>query len=57
MQLNSTLVVGGGVIGLLGALELARAGEPVLLLERADVGLESSWAGGGDSLSSLPLAL
>lgn len=47
MQLNSTLVVGGGVIGLLGALELARAGEPVLLLERADVGLESSWAGGG----------
>jgi glycine oxidase len=44
---SSTLVVGGGVIGLLGALELARAGEPVVVLERAEAGRESSWAGGG----------
>lgn len=47
MKSNSTLVVGGGVIGLLGALELARAGESVVLLERAEAGRESSWAGGG----------
>ncbi|MEO4047233.1 glycine oxidase ThiO [Pseudomonas sp. CAU 1711] len=40
-------MVGGGVMGLLGALELARAGEPVVVLERTVAGSESSWAGGG----------
>lgn len=41
------MVVGGGVIGLLEALELAQAGERVVLVERGVVGRESSWAGGG----------
>ena len=41
------LVVGGGVIGMLSALELARAGQLVQLFDRADTGRESSWAGGG----------
>jgi glycine oxidase len=41
------MVVGGGVIGLLGALELAQAGERVVLVERGVIGQESSWAGGG----------
>ena len=44
--------VGGGIIGLLSARELARAGRPVVLLDRQAVGKESSWAGGG-ILSSL----
>lgn len=41
------VVVGGGVIGMLSALELAQAGQSVLLFDRADTGRESSWAGGG----------
>lgn len=47
MSVDGTLVVGGGVIGLLSALLLAREGEKVVLLERQEVGGEASWAGGG----------
>lgn len=45
--MNSILIVGGGAIGMLTALELAHAGAPVTLFERGDTGRESSWAGGG----------
>ncbi len=41
------LVVGGGLIGLLTARELARGGLRVGLIERGETGRESSWAGGG----------
>lgn len=41
------IIVGGGIIGLLTARELALAGARVGLLERQAVGQESSWAGGG----------
>lgn len=41
------LVIGGGLIGMLTARELALAGHKVRLLERGKVGRESSWAGGG----------
>ncbi len=41
------LVVGGGLIGMLSAHELALAGMQVTLLERGRTGRESSWAGGG----------
>ena len=41
------LVVGGGLIGMLSARELARGGMSVMLLERGRLGQESSWAGGG----------
>lgn len=41
------VVVGGGVIGLLTAFNLATQGLAVVLLERSGLGQESSWAGGG----------
>jgi glycine oxidase len=41
------IVVGGGVMGMMTARELALAGRRVLLLERGQVGAEASWAGGG----------
>lgn len=41
------IVVGGGVIGLLTARELHKRDVDVLLVERGELGGESSWAGGG----------
>ncbi|MDF2794698.1 MAG: glycine oxidase ThiO [Pseudomonas orientalis] len=41
------VIVGGGVIGLLTAYNLANQGQAVILLERGGLGQESSWAGGG----------
>lgn len=40
-------VVGGGLIGLLTAYELAAAGEKVVVIDRQAMGREASWAGGG----------
>lgn len=42
-----TLVIGGGIMGMLTARELALAGMKVALLERGQLGREASWAGGG----------
>jgi glycine oxidase len=41
------IIIGGGVIGLLTAFNLASKGRNVTLIDRSDVGRESSWAGGG----------
>ena len=41
------VIVGGGVIGMLTARELARAGVRVTVIERQTPARESSWAGGG----------
>lgn len=41
------VVVGGGIIGLLTAWELMRAGRQVIVCDRQPIGRESSWAGGG----------
>ncbi|SIQ57436.1 glycine oxidase ThiO [Aquipseudomonas alcaligenes] len=40
-------IIGGGVMGLLSALQLSRAGAVVKLYERLVIGHEASWAGGG----------
>ncbi len=47
------LVIGAGVIGCATALEFARQGAQVTVLDRGAVGAESSWAGSG-ILSVLP---
>lgn len=44
---TGVIIVGGGVIGMLSALRLAQAGQQVTLIERAELGREASWAGGG----------
>jgi len=44
---QQVVIVGGGVIGLLTAFNLAANVERVVLLDRAGLGQESSWAGGG----------
>lgn len=47
------VIAGAGIIGLTTALELARAGLKVCVLERGLAGREASWAAGG-ILSQLP---
>lgn len=44
---TEVVVVGGGVIGLSIAYELARAGVRSTLIERRELGREASWAGAG----------
>lgn len=47
MKQHPNIVVGGGIIGLLTAWYLNRAGKSTLLIEKGRIGQESSWAGGG----------
>lgn len=44
---RDVIVIGGGIIGLLSAWELAGRGHGVLLVDRRATGREASWAGGG----------
>lgn len=41
------IVVGGGILGMLTARELIQSNYQVTLIERQELGRESSWAGGG----------
>lgn len=45
--MQQVVVIGGGVMGCLTALELLDSGRHVCLLERGHTGREASWAGGG----------
>jgi len=45
--MQDIVIIGGGVIGCLSALNLLDAGARVTLIERQQVGREASWAGGG----------
>nr|WP_314483210.1 glycine oxidase ThiO [uncultured Pseudomonas sp.] len=44
---KQVVVVGGGVIGLLTAFNLASSVEQVVICDQGELGRESSWAGGG----------
>ncbi len=44
---GKVVVVGAGAMGMLSALQLARFGTSVALLDARQTGAESSWAGGG----------
>ncbi len=44
---QETIIIGGGIIGLLSTYQLANAGQRVVLLESGETGTEASWAGGG----------
>lgn len=45
--MTDCIIVGGGLMGMLSARELTKAGLDVLVLDRGRLGQESSWAGGG----------
>lgn len=45
--MQQVVVIGGGVMGCLTALELLERGKQVCLIERGSTGQEASWAGGG----------
>jgi len=45
--MTKVVVVGGGLIGMLTAHELASGGCQVVVVERGHIGREASWAGGG----------
>src|SRR3569623_1842954 len=47
LDMSDVIVVGGGLIGMLVARELAMAGVAVTLMERGELGRAASWAGGG----------
>jgi glycine oxidase len=42
-----SIIIGGGLIGMLTARELVMADQRVLLVDRVKIGQEASWAGGG----------
>jgi glycine oxidase len=53
-QTSDITIIGGGIIGLLTAREFNKTGASVTLIERNQIGQESSWAGGGILLPLYP---
>ncbi|MEH6625112.1 MAG: glycine oxidase ThiO [Motiliproteus sp.] len=47
MSIADVVIVGGGVIGMLTARELAANGSTVTLIDKGELASEASWAGGG----------
>jgi glycine oxidase len=46
-QLNKVIIIGAGIIGMLTARILVKAGVSITIIEQGYAGQESSWAGGG----------
>ncbi len=53
-QLSDFTIVGGGISGLLTARELVQENHTVTIVEKSELGRESSWAGGGILLPLYP---
>lgn len=53
-QYSDTLIIGGGISGMLTARELCQAGHQVTILDKSACGREASWAGGGILLPIYP---
>ncbi len=53
-KISDITIIGGGVIGLLSAREFIKAGATVMIIEKNELGQESSWAGGGILLPIYP---
>lgn len=51
---NHVVVIGAGAVGCLSAITLAEQGWQVTLIDQGQVGMESSWAGGGILFPLLP---
>jgi len=47
MDNPDVLIIGGGVIGMMTARELASGGAKVVIIDKGDLASEASWAGGG----------
>ena len=45
--MNKVIIIGAGIIGMLTARMLSKAGVSVSIIEQGYAGRESSWAGGG----------
>lgn len=52
--MKQVVVIGAGAVGCLSALELAQRGWQVTLVDKGELGMESSWAGGGILFPLLP---
>lgn len=52
--MSDVLIVGGGAVGCLTAMQLAQRGADVTIMDRGELGMESTWAGGGILLPLLP---
>lgn len=52
--MSDVLIVGGGAVGCLTAMEFAKRGADVTIVDRGEPGMESTWAGGGILLPLLP---
>jgi len=51
---NHVIIIGAGATGCLSAISLAERGWRVTLIDQGEVGMESSWAGGGILFPLLP---
>jgi glycine oxidase len=52
--MSDVLVIGAGAVGCLSAMALVKRGARVTLVDRGELGMESSWAGGGILFPLLP---